>query len=97
MTKQTKLNAETLIVQSESQVSSDLDGETVMMNIENGEYFKANEIGSRIWGLLEEQTTPRRICDQLLEEFDIESDTCEKQVFSFLETLLKDQLIQVNV
>ena len=33
---------------------TDLDGEKVMMNIDKGEYFMMNEVGSRIWELIEE-------------------------------------------
>ncbi len=51
--KNKKISTETIITQIEEIVASDIDGETVMMSIENGEYYGLDDIGSRIWELIE--------------------------------------------
>jgi hypothetical protein len=57
MTAETSLRPETTIVRSPDQVSGDLDGKVVLLSIENGEYYNMNEVGSRIWALLEKLIT----------------------------------------
>ncbi|ETJ15853.1 hypothetical protein Q604_UNBc4C00183G0002, partial [human gut metagenome] len=34
---------------------TNIDGETVMMDIENGEYYALNEVGTRVWELTKEK------------------------------------------
>ena len=46
--KTKKITTNTIISQIEEIVASDIDGETVMMSIENGEYYGLDDIGSRI-------------------------------------------------
>lgn len=85
----------TTVVRSPEQVSGDLDGRVVLLSIENGEYYHMNEVGTRVWALLE---TPQRISSlvtQLLEEFEVEQAACERDVFAFLGQLQKDNLLRV--
>ena len=46
--KNRKITTETVISQTEEIVDSNIDGETVMMSIENGKYYGLDDIGSRI-------------------------------------------------
>ena len=48
----TELNLDSIIKRNPEMVSSDMDGETVMMSMENGEYYGLDPIGSRIWELI---------------------------------------------
>ena len=73
---------------------ADMDGETVMMSTEKGEYFGLGGIGSRIWELLEEPVTATRICEQIVAEFDVDAGACEADVVEFLSQLLEIELIR---
>jgi hypothetical protein len=86
----------TTIVRSPEQVSGDLDGKIVLLSIENGEYYNMNEVGSRIWALLENPMTVTALVDQLLQEFEVERVTCEKEALRFLEQLQQDKLLQIE-
>jgi len=95
MTAENSLRPETTIVRSPDQVSGDLDGKIVLLSIENGEYYNMNEVGSRIWALLEQPTTVAALIDQLLTEFEVERATCETEALAFLEQLRKDKLLKI--
>ncbi len=84
------------IVRSSDQVSGDLDGKVVLLSIENGEYYNMNEVGSRIWALLEKPMTVEALIAQLLAEFDVERAACEREVATFLKQLRKDRLLVVE-
>ncbi|MDD2764280.1 MAG: lasso peptide biosynthesis PqqD family chaperone [Opitutaceae bacterium] len=83
------------VVRSPDQVSGDLDGKVVLLSIENGTYYNMNEVGSRIWALIEKPVTVAALIEQLLAEFEVEKSTCEKEVADFLGQLQKDHLLKV--
>ena len=84
------------IVRSPDQVSGDLDGKIVLLSIENGEYYNLNEMGSRIWLLLEKPITIGALIEQLLADFAVERSVCETEVAAFLAQLHKDKLLKLE-
>lgn len=95
MSEESALTAQSTVVRSPEQVSGDLDGKVVLLSIENGEYYNMNEVGSRIWELLEKPMTVAALIDQLLAEFEVDRATCEQEATAFLQQLRKDKLLQV--
>ncbi|MBX3736134.1 MAG: lasso peptide biosynthesis PqqD family chaperone [Candidatus Didemnitutus sp.] len=85
----------TSVVRSSDQVSGDLDGKVVLLSIENGEYYNMNEVGSRIWALIEQPMTVAALVDRLLGEFEVERATCEREALAFLDQLQRDKLLRV--
>ena len=67
-------------------LASYIDGETVMMSIENGKYYGLDDIGGCMWEL----------ADSLLERFDVDHETCAKDVLKFLNDLDDDKILQVE-
>ncbi len=97
MSSPPELSPSAIIVRSPDQVSGDLDGKVVLLSIENGEYYNMNEVGSRIWALLEKPMTVNALIERLLEEFEVERATCEKEAMGFLTQLQKDKLLKVEL
>jgi hypothetical protein len=73
----------------------DMDGELVMMNIEQGRYFGLNQTGTRIWTLLAQPVVISDLCDKLMAEFNVPQKQCEQEVLVYLENLLTRGLLQV--
>lgn len=86
----------TVVVRSPDQVSGELDGKVVLLSIENGEYYNMNEVGSRIWALLEQPMTVGALIEGLMAEFDVTQEQCELEVAAFLGQLSKDKLLKVE-
>jgi hypothetical protein len=91
-----ELKPQTVVSRVPEQISGELDGKVVLLSIENGEYYNMNGVASRIWALIEKPTTIAAVVDQLLEEFEVERDTCEAQVIAYLGRLSSDKLLQVR-
>ena len=89
------LASDAVVVRSPEQVSGDLDGKVVLLSIENGQYYNMNEVGSRIWALLETPIAVGALIDRLLAEFDVDRATCTSEVAAFLEQLRKDRLLAI--
>ena len=90
------LTKETNIKKSPNAIESEIDGDIVLMNIYNNEYYSMDSIGSSIWKMLEEPKTIAEIIEQLLEKYDVSPETCEKDTLKFLNQLLDKQIIIIN-
>lgn len=91
------MNTDTKLRRNEDLLSVDMDGETVMMDINSGNYFGINSVGSHIWDLLEEVCTVQKILDSVHENFDISPENnVQEDIFAFLTGLLEQELIEDN-
>jgi hypothetical protein len=77
-------------------ISAVVDDEVVALDAAQGTCFGLNAVGSRIWGLIAAPTQVSAICADLLDEFEVEADVCEKQVLELLESLRAEGLIVVR-
>ena len=50
------ITTDSIVVASPDQVSSDLAGEIVMLNLASGTYYGLDEVGARIWNLVQQPT-----------------------------------------
>jgi hypothetical protein len=96
MADEVPLTLDQVIAQGEGQVSTVVDGKAVLMSVDNGKYYNLDEIGTRVWTLIETPTSISGVCDQLQKEFAVERATCEQDVLHLLESLVKHDLIHVT-
>ena len=89
------VNLDSVITKNTEIDDTDLDGEKVMMNLDKGQYFMMNEVGSRIWELIEGNTPIVNIIEALTNEYDVDEETCENTVMEFLGRLKNADLIKV--
>ncbi|MFC0216452.1 lasso peptide biosynthesis PqqD family chaperone [Paenibacillus chartarius] len=82
--------------QSGGTVVSDMDGEKVMLSIENGKYYNLGDIGGDIWALMEQSATVRSMLDTLLDKYNVDPAECEAHLLAFLRQLLQEGLIRVG-
>lgn len=91
------LAPDTLLRRAEPIMHTDLGDKTVMMDLEQGNYYGLNAVGARIWALLEEPASIESLCAQLVTEFQVEPDECAKTVTGFVESLIeRDILVRVE-
>ncbi|WP_232282922.1 lasso peptide biosynthesis PqqD family chaperone [Pedobacter sp. BAL39] len=83
----------TLIERNPEIMATAIDGEFVMMSIETGKYYGLNNIGSRIWELIEKKSDVTSICHQLTEEYNVIEDECNQQVIELLEQMKAQNII----
>ena len=90
------INLETVINKNLEIDDTDLDGEKVMMNLDKGEYFMMNEVGSRIWEIISEPINVKEIISTLRNEYEVDEETCKDTVIEFLGRLDNADLISIN-
>lgn len=96
MGKKINLNENNIVVQNKDIDVSDLNGEKVMMNIDKGEYFSLNSLGSRIWEIIDKPKKINEVINTLLEEYEVSEEECRENVMNFLGVLKHVDLINVK-
>ncbi len=91
-----QISPESTVWRIDDIVSSDIDGEVVMLDIESGSYYGLNDSAGRIWELIETPVTVSRILSELSAEYDVPTDTCLGETTVFLTMLLEKGLIRVR-
>ena len=91
-----RINLDTIINKNLEIDDTDLDGEKVMMNLDKGEYFMMNEVGSRIWDIIIEPINVKGIIEALLSEYEVDEETCTDTVIEFLGRLNNAELISIS-
>ena len=90
------IESSTIIRRNDEVLFGDLDDEIVMMSVEKGCYYSLDLSATRIWELLEEPATLRSLCDQLVKEYEIDPETCQRDVIAFLDKLQEQEIILLS-
>ncbi len=90
------IDNKTVIQQSDSSIESEIDGEVVLMNLDNNEYYSMDAIGSAIWGLLVEPMAVETVITELLEKYDVTKEICEKDTILFVSKLQEKGIITLS-
>ena len=91
------INLLSVVRASPRQVSTELGAETVILGMEKGRYFGLNEVGARIWALVQEPISVTALCDGLFAEYEVSRAALETDVLEILAELHEQGLIQVQV
>jgi Coenzyme PQQ synthesis protein D (PqqD) len=78
---------------SDAVVVRDLDGESVILNIESGIYFGLDRIGTRVWQLIEEHGDVDAIVRVMEHEYDADPQTLRADAEALVAALIEKRLI----
>jgi hypothetical protein len=92
-----ELTVDSVVVASKQQVACEIQNETVVLSLQNGEYFGLNDVGTAIWRLVQSPRTVAELRDQLLADYSgIASQECEEEILAFLREALAFELVDVS-
>ena len=88
-----KITTNTIIHRNNEILTSDLDGEKVMMSIKFSEYYGLGKTGSFIWDNIEKSIKISDLIDLITEKFNVEKEQCYNDISPFLNDLIEKELI----
>jgi len=88
-----KLTKQTIIQRNNDILASDIDGEKVMMSIQQGEYYGLGKTGSFIWDNIEQPITIKDLADLITEKYEVNKEQCLQDILPFLNDLAEKKLI----
>jgi len=92
----TILEQSTIVVSSQQVTGDLLDGEVAILNLPDGVYYGLNDVGGRVWSLIQQPKTVRELKEILLQEYDVDAEICSKELIDLLQDLDKHGLIIIN-
>ena len=73
-----------------------IDEKVVLLDMDEGRAIMLNEVGSHIWTTLANQKTKDELVQDITLAFDIDEKTARKDVYYFLDDMIKRDLIRVG-
>lgn len=73
---------------SDEVLFQNLDGEAVLLDLSSETYFGLNEVGTRVWDLLESTPLLSDVCRQLQSEYDVERERAEGDLLELATRLI---------
>jgi len=79
-------------------VFQSLQEELVLLNLHTGIYFGLNEVGARIWQLIQthRQAPLQRVLDALVKEYDVRPERCTDDLLELIARLEENRLLEIN-
>jgi hypothetical protein len=94
--KKKEITSETRLQRKSDLLFNEIDGEVVMLSIENSEYYGIDKVGSRIWELLEKSISFKELINKLMGEYEVSEQQCMDDTLDFLSILIEKKLITNN-
>ena len=71
----------------------ELQGEAVLLNLKTGVYLGLNQIGTRIWQLLQEDGALNRVMEVMLQEYDVTQEKLSQDLLDLVGQMEKQGLL----
>ncbi len=90
------ISGDSIVVKSSDVISTSAGGESVALGLLTGKYYHFDEVGSKIWALLDDRTQVNQICGTLLSLYDIDEATCMTETLNFLQDLRGKSIVTIE-
>ena len=84
----------TRVVRNDDVPTGEVEGELVALDIERGQCFGMDEIGTAIWSIAAQPVTVSQIADSLTALFNVEREQCLADIGPFVAELIKEGLLR---
>ena len=74
---------------------SELDGESVLLNLKTETYFGLDEVGTRMWSALTGSDSIEAACELLKADYDVDAQRLREDLVALLEKLFENGLLEV--
>lgn len=89
MTEKLFADTDILLRNEENVMYSEVDGESVIMHLQSGQYFGLNSVSTDIWNHLENKINFAQLVDTLQKEYKVEKAQCLEETKNIINALLK--------
>jgi hypothetical protein len=90
-----RLSPETVLVAARGQVSTEVEGEAVILSLDDGVYYGLDGVGARVWELLTEPRSAAELRDAVVAEYEVEAETAWRDLERLVAELRTRGLVEV--
>jgi len=88
-----EINLNSRVRIQEDVLFQELQGEAVLLNLKTGVYLGLNQVGTRIWQLLQEDGALQRVMDVMLQEYDVAQEKLQMDLLNLVGQMEKQGLL----
>lgn len=92
----TPLNPDSILKVRPAALAERLGEEIAILDPESGLYFGLNNVGARVWELLQEPKSLRDVTGEILKEYEVDPAKCQTDVLALASRLLNAGLVEVT-
>lgn len=90
-----RLSLNASVAWSPDVITREVEGELVLLDLESATYFGLNQVGSRMWALLGDLGSLRRVCEVMEREYAVPRAQLERDVLALARDLRDKGLLRV--
>lgn len=75
---------------------TEVDGESVMMHVSNGQYWGLNTTSTEIWNYLEANKSLEELIQYMMSIYDVEEESCHAEVGTVVIAMVKNKILFVQ-
>ena len=90
-----RVQLNSVVVRDSEPIATTIDDEVVMLSPRAQAYFGLGSVGSEIWNAIEQPRRVEEVCAALMQEFEIDAETCRREVIDFLNDLIERGLARI--
>ena len=91
-----ELSLDSKVMVAQDAVSCDLMDEVALLNVKDGIYYGLNPVGASVWSLIQKPRKVSDILNILLDEYDVDAETCQKDLLELLNLLMEKELVKIE-
>ncbi|MDX1513448.1 MAG: PqqD family protein [Gammaproteobacteria bacterium] len=74
----------------------ELDGEAVLLNLDNENYYGLDQVGARMWALVTTSESVQAAYEYLAKEYDVDADTLRRDLEALINKWLGQGLVTID-
>ncbi|HEX8695058.1 MAG TPA: PqqD family protein [Longimicrobium sp.] len=90
-----ELTPGTVVRAAEGQVSTEVEGEAVILGLADEVYYGLDGAGALVWSLLAEPRTVAELRDAVVAEYEVDAETAGRDLVRLLDELRERRLVEV--
>ena len=80
---------------SEGAIAQEVNGETVILDLNSQQYFSLDKTGTRIWQLLQEKLNTREVYQEMRNEYEVDEEELRQDIDSLIASLVEEGLVSL--
>lgn len=91
-----KVNLKARVSRSSESVWRVIEGEVVILTPKNSTLHVLNELGSRIWELIDEPIGVEELVSKIMAEYEVDEETAKNDTLDFLSSLAEIGVLNIS-
>ncbi len=91
-----EIQRDTTFVKKSSVVWRDLDGESVLLDLDSGSYFSLNKVGTLAWGLFNDGRSVAEVISAVCDAYEVDEKEALSDIIALARSLVSEDLMRIG-